>query len=148
MSSYRPKTPPKPDPGDRIVPKAEATTTLARSTLTLEALVVFFATLVAHGLDEIPRQTLWIVGGVIMLVLILVSGRVKTRGGLMAGWVLQGVVVATGLVIPTMFIVGGLFAIIWAASLVIGRKIDRERREWDEAHPELAPNTTRNSDKV
>lgn len=109
---------------------------------------MFFATLVAHGLNEIPRPTLWAVGGVIILALILVSGRVKTRGGLMAGWMLQAVVVATGLVIPMMFIVGGLFAIIWGTSLVIGQKIDRERREWDVAHPELAPNSTRNNDKV
>jgi len=39
-----------------------------------------------------------------------------------------------------MYVVGAVFVIMWAASLRIGARVDRERREYDAAHPETAPN--------
>jgi hypothetical protein len=43
------------------------------------------------------------------------------------GWVLQVGAIALGLIVPLMFFLGALFAILWAAAYLLGRKIERER---------------------
>jgi hypothetical protein len=40
------------------------------------------------------------------------------------GWVLQVVVVLTGVLAPPMFIVGGIFALLWGLAIRLGRQTD------------------------
>lgn len=49
--------------------------------------------------------------------------------GVLIGSVLQGVAVLLGFVVPTMFVVGGIFALLWFASLRMGRRVEEIRRE-------------------
>jgi hypothetical protein len=39
--------------------------------------------------------------------------------------VLQVLVVATGILAPAMFIVGGLFALLWGVAIKLGRQVDQ-----------------------
>lgn len=97
--------------------------------LTLEAFVVLFATLVAHGLRAAPPSVVWAVGGSLAVALLLVAGMLRWPGGYVAGSVLQVVILATGVAVPMMFVVGAIFAILWIIALRLGSRIDRERRE-------------------
>ena len=63
--------------------------------------------------------------------------------GTAAGWILQIVLILTGIFEPAMFLVGALFAVAWWYGIRTGIRIDREaaQRErdqaaWDAAHPE------------
>ena len=67
---------------------------LGASVLAGEALVVFFALLVAALLPR--RWALW------------------------AGWAVQVLVVASGFVVPAMFLLGAVFAGLWYAALRLG----------------------------
>lgn len=65
------------------------------------------------------------------------------------GWVLQVVLILSGIVEPTMFIVGILFALSWWYGLRTGGRIDREsaqrareQAEWEASHPEPPPPAT------
>jgi hypothetical protein len=40
------------------------------------------------------------------------------------GWILQIPVLAVGFLVPTMFIVGGIFLVLWYAAIHQGTKID------------------------
>jgi hypothetical protein len=40
---------------------------------------------------------------------------------------LQGVAIALGFVIPLMFVLGAVFALLWGTAYFLGRKIERER---------------------
>ncbi len=51
-----------------------------------------------------------------------------------AGWVLQVAAIGLGFVVPAMFVLGGLFALLWATADVLGRKIERERAAAYEAY--------------
>jgi hypothetical protein len=45
-----------------------------------------------------------------------------------------------GLLVPMMYLVGGIFVVLWIYALRLGSRVDRERAEYDAAHPETAPN--------
>lgn len=125
----------------RIVPKKPAKPQFASTMLVLEAFVVVFATLAASRLlPDVPSGDIWLVGGVLALTLVVLSRTVARPGGYIAGSAVQVPFLAGGLVIPLMFPVAIVFIALWVVSLWLGAKIDRERAEYDAAHPEQAPN--------
>jgi hypothetical protein len=95
--------------------------------LVLEAFVLFFAALVAKDLSNLSVGTAVGGGAVLALLCVLVAGGLRYRGGYAAGWVLQLVMIVTGFVVPMMFGIGILFTALWAASLFVGTKVERER---------------------
>lgn len=125
-----------PDPAvPSISRKRPAKPQFAQTILVLEAVVVVFATLVGHGLRVAPTGVVWTAGGVLAVTLVLLSGLVRRPGGYAAGTVAQVAVLACGMVVTMMFAVGGVFAVMWFVALRLGGRIDRERAEWDVAHP-------------
>lgn len=139
-----------PVPGQPIEAKPSARTQFTSTILVLEAFVVLFACFVAMGLqgvagagaDAVPPMSdaaIWTSGGVLMAVLVVLSRAVGSPAGLVAGSVAQVVVLATALVVPMMWVVGGIFVILWVASVRVGGRIDRERAAYDAAHPDTAP---------
>lgn len=109
-------------------PPRSARRQFAATMLTLEAFVVLFATLVAYGLRVAPAAVVWTVGGTLAVALLVVAGLLRWPGGYLAGSVLQVALLATGVGVPMMFVVGGVFAVLWVVSLRLGGRIDRERR--------------------
>ena len=124
-----------PDGGQAVRRKRPAKPQFTQTILILEAVVVFFATLVAYGLRLAEPAAIWWVGGVLSVVLILLSGMMSRPGGDVAGSVVQVPVLAVGFFVPMMFVVGGIFVVLWAVALRLGGRIDRERAEYDAAHP-------------
>jgi hypothetical protein len=47
--------------------------------------------------------------------------------------VLQVAAIGLGVVVPTMFVLGGVFALLWAMALVLGRRIDDAKTQQDPA---------------
>ena len=122
-------------PAARVVRKRAATVQFTQTILVLEAFVVLFATLVAFGLRVAPTPTIWTTGGVLTVTLLVLSGLMGRPGGYVAASVAQVVVLASGLVVGAMIVIGGVFAVLWVVALRLGGRIDRERAEWDAAHP-------------
>lgn len=123
----------------RIVAKKSAKVQFASTMLVLEAFVVLFATLAVSRLVDAPASQVWLAGGVLAVVLVVLSRLVAAPGGYIAGSAVQLPFLAVSLVIPLMVIVAVVFVVMWAVSLWLGAKIDRERAEYDAAHPDEAP---------
>lgn len=104
----------------------------------LEGVLVVFAALTADGLDAVPAGPLWTVAGVMFLVFLLLSRLVAAPGGYIAGSVAQLLVLACGVVVPIMYLLGLLFVVLWVAAYRLGGRIDAERAIYDAAHPEEA----------
>lgn len=125
--------------------KRPAKPQFTQTILVLEAFVVLFATLAVHGLRVYPTGPVWLVGGVLLVLLLVASGLVGRPGGYVVGWVLQGWLVAAALLVPAgardlAVITVLVFVALWAVALRLGGRIDRERAEYDAAHPgETAP---------
>lgn len=140
----------RPAPGDRIKPKKSALVQFTSTTLLLEVFLVLFATLAVWALrdSEFGRGPLridssaviWALGGILAVVLVILSRAQGTPAGRAAGTVAQIPVLAMGLLVPMMYFVGGIFVVLWFYALRLGSRVDRERAEYDAAHPETAPN--------
>jgi hypothetical protein len=98
---------------------------LAASVLFFEALVVALAIPVAITLSGTDPVVAGVGGAAIALACLVVAGMLRRPVGYRLGWVLQVVVVATGFVVPAMFFLGALFAVLWGVALAVGRKGER-----------------------
>jgi hypothetical protein len=110
-----------------VTARGPVTGRMAAVTLVLEALLVFFATLVASRLAGLGPGLVWGGGLGLTVACLLACAVVRRRGGLLVGAILQGLIVATGLVIPAMWVMGGLFVAMWGWLLWVGTRIDTDR---------------------
>ena len=141
----------RPRPGDTITPRKPAKLQFTTTILQLEAFVVLFAGFALYGLRNSGFErgplvisstaALWTVTGVLFVVLLVLSRMMGTDVGYVAGTAVQVPVLAMGLLLPMMFVAGGIFVVMWVVSLRLGSRIDRERAAYDAEHPETAPNT-------
>ncbi|HLS03220.1 MAG TPA: DUF4233 domain-containing protein [Actinomycetales bacterium] len=105
----------------------------ATATLSLEALVLFFATLVAHGLADLPRAGVWSVGVSLAVLCVLIVGTLRFAWGYWLGWIVQGLVLITAFWLPAIAIMGCVFLLIWWWGEHAGKKIDRERAQFQQS---------------
>lgn len=105
------------------------TARLAAIVLAFESIVVFLGGLAIYGLDATPAEIApwWgvVAGSVMAVAMILVSGRTHTRGGIVAGWVLQAVVALAGILVPAMLIVALVFGGMWAYAVIQGPRLEQ-----------------------
>lgn len=126
----------QPAPNPAIRRKRPARIVFGEAMLLLEAFLVVFATLVAYGLRVAPNGVVWGVGLGLAAVLAVLGGLQRFRSGRVAGSVAQAAVLAGGFAVPMMFVIGGVFVVLWVAMMRLGARIDRERAAFDAAHPD------------
>jgi hypothetical protein len=100
---------------------------LAAVVLIMEALVVGFAMLVAKDLSHnsaIPASAL---GAGLAVLAVLAAGLLRVRFGWLLGWFVQVLVIAAGVVVPMMYFLGALFAILFGAAIIVGKKGEAAR---------------------
>ena len=109
---------------------------LCGTVLIMEAVVVLLAIVPSMRLEHVRGGTAGIVGGVIAIVAIVLSGMVgRPRMGwvLYAGSVFQLLVIASGVLVPAMYGLGVVFAALWFTGIWLARKVEREQREREAA---------------
>jgi len=115
------------EPRTRVRRERSVTESLLSIVLVLEALLVFFAMLVAFGLRTIEPGLAFGGGGVLILLLVLAGGVLRHSWGVAFGWVLQAALVAIGIVLPLMYAIGAAFLALWIFCFVRGRQIDTQK---------------------
>ena len=100
---------------------------MAATTLICEALVVFFAGLVAMRLSDLSMSAALGLTGALAVLLVLAAGLLRSPLGYGFGSVLQVAMIGLGIWVPDMFWIGPLFAAGWVISLWYGAKVIRER---------------------
>jgi len=63
-----------------------------------------------------------IIGGAIAILFLLTAGLLRTRYGWILGSLLQVAMIAYGVIVTPLFFLGVLFAGLWIAAIVVGRK--------------------------
>lgn len=101
---------------------------LGSSVLGFEAIVVLLAMplLAVNGYVD-SMGVAFAIGGAIAMGLIVGIAIITRPGGVWWGWIMQGIVLALGFWIPTMWILGGIFALLWFIAVRTGGRIDRAR---------------------
>ncbi len=104
---------------------------MAAAILVLEAIVLGLTTPVLISLSDVGTGTAVSVGLGLAVACVLVAGLLRRPWGYAVGWLIQVCAVALGLLIPMMFLLGAIFAGLWAGAVFLGRKIERERAAYD-----------------
>jgi len=91
---------------------------LGSSVLVMEALTMGFALLIAMNSSDS-----WVLalGGAVAIMLLLTPGLLRRRAGWILGSILQVPMVAFGSEVFAMYFLGGIFALLWIAAIVVGR---------------------------
>lgn len=98
--------------------------TLCASVLAFEALVVALAIVPALTLTD-THHTVIVAGGLSVVALcVLAAGTLRSPTGYVIGSAVQLLVVAAGVVLPVMFFLGGLFALLWVSAILVARRAD------------------------
>jgi len=92
---------------------------LGSAVLAMEFLVMDFALLIAMDKHGAVALTL---GATLALVILLTAGLMKRMTGWYVGTFWQLCLIAYGLVVPAMYFLGALFAVLWVSAFLIGRK--------------------------
>jgi hypothetical protein len=94
---------------------------LTAAVLAFESLVILLALPVALHVDHRGGGVAWILLA-LAVVTIVAAGLVRRRGGLWVGSVVQVLVLACGFSVPALGLIGALFALLWVAAIVVGRR--------------------------
>ena len=97
--------------------------------LMLQAVVLFLTGVVTIGTTDIGAVASLTMGLGLGVVCVVTAGLLGRSVGYPLGWLVQLVSIALGFVVTVMFFLGVVFAVLWAASYVVGGNIDRERVE-------------------
>jgi hypothetical protein len=98
---------------------------LCGTVLAMEAVVIALCIVPAIALEHVRGGVAGGIGGGIAILAILLSGfvgRPKMGWALVAGSVLQLLVIAAGVVLPVMYALGAIFAALWITGIWLARK--------------------------
>jgi hypothetical protein len=100
---------------------------LCMTVLIFEAVVIGLAIPVAIQIDNLaPRAAGW-AGGIAVAAAVVFAGLARPRltVALVGGSLLQVFVIVSGVVVPVMYFLGVIFAVLWIIGIMLGRYIDR-----------------------
>ena len=122
MSSSAPAVPPSASP-IALTPRNPMRVVLL-SILLFEVIVFALAIpvmILVSDVDPLPAALLGSGSAVLALV---AAGLLRKPLGYPIGWLAQLAGLLLGLLTPSMFIVGGMFAALWVVSFVLGKRLD------------------------
>ena len=111
---------------------------MCAAVLSLEAITLGLTTPVLITIADVAAGTAVAVGVGLAVVCLLLAGMLRAEWAYQLGWAVQVAAIALGFVIPLMFLLGGIFALLWGSAYFLGRKIERERAEAFAAYDETA----------
>ena len=100
---------------------------MCAAVLSLEAITLGLTTPVMISVSGVDTATALWVGLGLCVACLLLAGMLRAEWAYGFGWVIQGAAIGLGFVIPFMFVLGVIFALLWGSAYFLGRKIERER---------------------
>ncbi|MPZ61409.1 MAG: DUF4233 domain-containing protein [Propionibacteriales bacterium] len=102
---------------------------MAAAVLGLESIVLFLTTPVMIQISDVRTGLALTVGVGMALLAVLLCAMLRFRWAYVAGTVLQAGAIGMGFIVPMMFVLGAVFAALWAVALVFGQRIERLKAE-------------------
>lgn len=100
---------------------------MCAAVLCLEAITLGLTVPVLITIADVDTPTALTVGLGLAVLCLLLAGMLRREWAYALGYVVQVAAIGLGFVIPMMFVLGVIFAALWVAADLLGRKIERER---------------------
>lgn len=100
---------------------------MCAAVLSLEAVTLGLTTPVMITVGDVATGTALGIGLGLAVACLLVAGMLRGEWAYALGWALQLGAIGLGALVPLMFFLGSLFALLWGTAYFLGRKIERER---------------------
>jgi len=125
MSEGTPASPASPDgaPAPSPAPRS-LKRSFASMVLVGEVLVVGFASLVAKDLSDVSGRTVGVIAAAVALLCLVAAGSLRSRVGYVLGWLVQVLLVVSGVWVSMMIFLGVVFGGLWFAALRYGGRAD------------------------
>jgi hypothetical protein len=99
--------------------------TLGTAVLGLEIMVLLLAIPVGLALSGRGAIVVWVFSGLALLAFVAAGlFRRDPRTAAKLGWMVQVLAIASGVLVPAMYLVGVMFAAVWWTAIHFGGKVD------------------------
>lgn len=102
---------------------------LCAAMLALQAVVLALTTPVMLSVTDVGAATALPVGLGLAVGCVVTAGLLRHSWAYAVGWGIQVAAIALGLVVSMMFLLGTVFAALWAGGYLLGGRIDAERAQ-------------------
>lgn len=100
---------------------------MCAAVLCLEAITIALSAPVMIAVGDVATGTALGTALGLALVCLLLAGMLRAEWAYALGWAVQVAAFALGLLVPLMFFLGAVFALLWGTAYFLGRRIERER---------------------
>jgi hypothetical protein len=107
---------------------------MCAAVLSLEAITLGLTTPVMITLTDVATPTALALGLGLAVACLVLAGLLRSEWAYAAGWAIQVAAIGLGFLVPMMFLLGAIFALLWGTANFLGRKIERERAAAHAAH--------------
>jgi len=99
---------------------------LCATVLIMEAIVIGLAIPVAVQIDHLAPHAAGLTGGIaaVAAVVFAALARRALPATLVGGSLLQVFAIVSGSIVPVMYFLGGVFAVLWATGIWLGRRVE------------------------
>jgi hypothetical protein len=99
---------------------------LCATVLIMEAIVIALAVPVAVQIGHMSSRHAWETAGIAIAAAVLLAALARRvlPVTLVVGTLLQIFVIVTGVVVPVMYFLGGIFATLWAIGIWLGYRVE------------------------
>jgi hypothetical protein len=104
---------------------------LTSSVLAMEVVVFWLAIIVAIVQEHVAVAAALAVGGALAVGCIVIAGMIRRPWAYVAGGVLQVLAIACGFVVPVMFVIGAIFAVLWVVCIRMGDAALRRAQQFE-----------------
>ena len=98
--------------------------------LTLEAIVLALSVPVMISVEDVDTGPAVGLGLGLAVLCVVTAGLLRRPWAYVVGHVIQAGAIGLGLVVPVMFVVGTIFAVLWTIAVLLGRRIEADRARW------------------
>lgn len=100
---------------------------LCAAVLSAEAIILGLTTPVMVTLTDVSTATALVIGLGLAVSCLVVAGLLRFDRAYWLGHAIQVAAIALGVVVPLMFVLGPILALLWGAAYGVGLKIEREQ---------------------
>jgi hypothetical protein len=97
---------------------------MAAGVLALESVVLLLSTPVMIQVSDVGQGAALGAGLGLAALALVVCALLRFRAAYVAGSLLQVAAIGLGFAVTTMFVLGAIFAMLWTAALVLGRRVE------------------------